>query len=202
MVKWILALMLLPIIFAATKPIAGITEVSGDAIINVETVMGICTTIPVEVIGDSYTSNLGNLRLMDGGSCNNFWRMNDTMYVTIDGIEISRTKIESGTGVQMMPAYIISGADEQDIIERNKPEEIVIFEPIQIIDVPEVKPEDHNNFTIPSRAVRNITETVKYTISDLYFKSIDPVSKEESVWRYLVLIMIFCVAIIGWGLRP
>ena len=201
MVRWIIILLMLPLIFAATKPIAGISELSGTATVHVETFFGTCSTIPVKVIGESYTANLGNLRLVDGGSCTDFWRINDTMFVTIDGMEISRSVVEPGTGVQMMPAYIVSGDREEVIIERNKPEEIVVFEPIQTVEVPDINPNDDSNITIPSRALRNITKTVEYTISDLYYKSVEPVSEEESVWRYLIMIIIFSLLLIGWGLR-
>lgn len=200
MVRWLLFLLMVPVIFAAMKPVAGICELQGSAIVYVETDMGVCSTIPVNVTGDSYTTNLANLRLLSGSDCSGYWKSNDVLYVEVDGTEISRGVIDQGTGVQMLPPYIVSELQEQEVIEKNRPEPEVVFEPVELIEPPAEVIEEVN-ITIPSRAIENITETIKYTVSDLYYRTVETESDQDSVWRYLVFVIGILLLFIWWEVK-
>ncbi len=202
--KVFLLLLLIPIVFAAMKPIAGISEIPGEAIILVETSMGICQTVPIEVQGESYTSNLANLRFSNGQDCSAYWQAGDTIYATINGENTALEVVSLGTTLQYLPEIILSERTVEDVIDDNRREPEVVFVPIidsdpQLSD--DFLTDNNTNVLIPSKAMENITESVTYTFADLYYTSILTESEQESVWRYLVLIMIVLFLIIWWGFR-
>ena len=202
--KIFLLLLLIPIVFAAMKPIAGISEINGEAIIFVETSMGICQTVPVEVQGESYTSNLANLRFSNGQDCSAYWQAGDTIYATINGETTALDVVSLGTTLQYLPEIILSERTIEDVIDDNRREPEVIFVPIIDNDLQlrdDYLTDNNTNVLIPSKTIENITESVTYTFADLYYTSISTESEQESVWRYLVFIMIILFLIIWWGFR-
>jgi len=202
--KIFLLLLLIPIVFAAMKPIAGISEINGEAIIFVETSMGICQTVPVEVQGESYTSNLANLRFSNGQDCSAYWQAGDTIYTTINGETTALDVVSLGTTVQYLPGIILSKRTVEDVIDDNRREPEVVFVPIIDNDLQlrdDSLTDNDTNVLVPSRTIENMTQSVIYTFADLYYTSTSTESEQESVWRYLVLIMIILLLIIWWGFR-
>ena len=200
MVRWLILILLIPVVFAAMKPVAGISEISGTVTVYVNTSYGLCETIPVGVIGETYTTNLANLRFPRGGDCSTLWKTGDTIYASVGSIQTSSTTVSAGTTVQRLPELILSESTVEEVIERNRREPEVIFVPVEKIE------EDNNEIieeqiSIPSRAIGNITETIKYSVSDLYYRTVESESESESVWRYLILIIFTLLLFIGWGVR-